>query len=57
MIATFYIKHKDGTTEKSNICVYGSATFYKLIKKYTKEYKGGYVKTNDDKTVFRWEWK
>lgn len=57
MIATFYIKHKDGTTEKSNICVYGSATFYKLIEEYTKKYSGGYVKTNNDKTVFRWGWK
>lgn len=56
MIATFYVIRKNGYSEKCNICVAGSATFYKLIEMYTREYTRGYVKGDNGKTLFKWGW-
>lgn len=56
MIATFFVMRKNGMYEKCEICVAGSATFYKLIERYTREFHKGYVKGNNGRTLFKWGW-
>lgn len=56
MTAIFYIEHENGHTEKTNICVFGSATFYKVLEKYIREYKRGYVKNENNEIIFKWRW-
>lgn len=56
MTAIFYVEHRNGEIQKTNICVMGSPTFYRLLETYIREYKRGYVKNENDETIFKWGW-
>lgn len=56
MTAIFYVEHRNGEIQKTNICVMGSPTFYSLLETYIRDYKRGYVKNENDETIFKWRW-